>query len=323
MSHKHLILICLFLFLANSVLAAKTKTRKEKFLLTATAKVDKKSVSIGDKIKYTVTVKSKKNIDLKFPNFAQSFKEKLASFAIRDFGSARKNFFGKKKVTQWYLLDTYNTGKYTIPPARIQYKEKNKKEWQNLKTNAVKIEVKTLLGKAGKTTDIRDIKGPVNFAHKIVFYLFSALLLLFVILGIWGRLFLLKRKQRENFIPPRPAHEIADEALEKLLRKEYAKAGKIKEYYGELSLIVRRYLEDRFNLRAPEMTTEEFLLKAKDTRELSSAHKTLLKEFLAHCDLVKFARYGPSENEIGASFQSAKKLIAQTKKGEEIKKLTK
>ena len=88
----------------------------------------------------------------------------------------------------------------------------------------------------------------------------------------------------------------------------------IKEIYIELSDIVRHYLENRFILRAPEMTTEEFLDKLKDTDMLSYDQKILLKDFLFHCDLVKFARYGPTEKEIDSSFKSAENLVDQTKR---------
>jgi len=69
------------------------------------------------------------------------------------------------------------------------------------------------------------------------------------------------------------------------------------------------------------MTTQEFLLKVKDDSLLSNEHKRLLKEFLSCSDLVKFAKYGPSEKEVDSSFESAKKLIDETK--EEEKKTNK
>ncbi|MEA3306109.1 MAG: hypothetical protein U9R52_04770, partial [Candidatus Omnitrophota bacterium] len=117
----------------------------------------------------------------------------------------------------------------------------------------------------------------------------------------------------EKAVLSRPAHRLAYEALRELEKKNYIKQGKIKKYYIELSDIARHYLENRFNIKAPEMTTEEFLLKAKEAKELGSEHKNLLKGFLSHCDSVKFAKYGPSEKEISSSFESAKILIDQTK----------
>jgi len=121
------------------------------------------------------------------------------------------------------------------------------------------------------------------------------------------------KKSQDILVPQRPAHKIACEALVALQQKEYPRRREWNRYYTELSDIVRRYLENRFNLRAPEMTTEEFLNSVKDNKVLSYEHKSLLRDFLSHCDLVKFARYEPDEKEASLSFESAKRLIDQTK----------
>ena len=61
------------------------------------------------------------------------------------------------------------------------------------------------------------------------------------------------------------------------------------------------------------MTTEEFLSGLKNSDALQSGQKSLLRVFLSHCDMVKFARYSPGEGEIKSSYESAKKLVDQTK----------
>lgn len=171
-----------------------------------------------------------------------------------------------------------------------------------------------LAQKTAEMTDIFDIKGPLNLEDKLILFILGFVLLLFAAGAVYGLLrFLKKRMVRAENIAPKPAHEIAYEALEKLKNKDYLTRGKVKEFYQELSLIVRYYLENRFNLRAPEMTTEEFMEKAKETSLISSEHKGLLKDFLLCCDLVKFAKYGPSKEEIDSSLKSAQKLIDQTK----------
>ena len=128
------------------------------------------------------------------------------------------------------------------------------------------------------------------------------------------RAYLKKRKKPEHLTTPlRPAHETALEALRKLRNKDYLRTGRVREYYFELSDIARHYVEDRFQLRAPEMTTEEFLSTLKDSRVLRSGQKTLLSDFLSHCDMVKFAKYQPDENESDASYESARRFIEETK----------
>ena len=69
-------------------------------------------------------------------------------------------------------------------------------------------------------------------------------------------------------------------------------------------------------MKAPEMTTEEFLFSLKNSGGLSITHKNLLKEFLNLCDAVKFAKYGPTEKEISQSFDIAKAFIDETKQPE-------
>ena len=123
----------------------------------------------------------------------------------------------------------------------------------------------------------------------------------------------MKKKTESSFIPREAADKIAYQALERLKAKDLPRFGKIKEYYIELSDIVRRYMENRFSFRAPEMTTEEFLYFLRESDRLKGAHKNLLKQFLNHCDLVKFAKYGPTGQEIDGSFNFAKKLVDETK----------
>ena len=53
--------------------------------------------------------------------------------------------------------------------------------------------------------------------------------------------------------------------------------------------MLRHYIEDRFGLRAPEQTTEEFLAELRQKHVFGERQKDLLRAFLEHCDLVKFA----------------------------------
>jgi hypothetical protein len=75
---------------------------------------------------------------------------------------------------------------------------------------------------------------------------------------------------------------------------------------------IRIYLEERFDFHAPERTTEEFLYELKSTNRLTPDQKTSLGEFLERCDLVKFARYEPSEPELRELHSSAVRLLDET-----------
>jgi len=162
---------------------------------------------------------------------------------------------------------------------------------------------------------IRDIKGPVYFSVNflpliIILCLFTMIGTFFLIRYILKKM---KEKEEDTVLKVRPPREVAYEALEALKAKNLPSQGKVKEFYYELSLIVRHYIEDRFNIKAPEMTTEEFLFALQESETLSGTHRNHLKEFLNLCDIVKFAKYGPTQKETDDSFNAAKRFVDETK----------
>ena len=79
-----------------------------------------------------------------------------------------------------------------------------------------------------------------------------------------------------------------------------------------MSDTARFYLEERFDFRAPERTTEEFLRELAGTKLLLPDQKESLGEFLESCDLVKFAKYEPGEKELRELHYSAVRLVEET-----------
>ncbi|MBK9071274.1 MAG: hypothetical protein IPL79_09775 [Myxococcales bacterium] len=86
-------------------------------------------------------------------------------------------------------------------------------------------------------------------------------------------------------------------------------------WYVELSAIVRLYIEQRFGLRAPELTSEEFLVVAKESEALAGPQRTQLAAFLEACDRVKFAGYHPTSDESLGNFALAERFIEGTASG--------
>ena len=283
-------------------------TDKTTLPVTAVAKVDRNTVSIGDNVKYSITIKAPKEYDVRFPEFGDN----LADFAIKDFGTSESGIF-TRTISEWYVLDTYETGTLAIPQVTVQYRENGSDEWHDIVIDEIKVEVISLLGAGDKNAVIRDIRGPRSLSNLNYLYGILAVILVATIIALIILYLKKRKKSEETIVSSRPAHEIAYEALKALQNKDLTGTGKVKEYYFELSDIVRHYLENRFSLKAPEMTTEEFLWHLRETDQLRPDHKGLLREFLSNCDLVKFAKYLPEEKEIESSFHSAKSLVDQTK----------
>ena len=75
---------------------------------------------------------------------------------------------------------------------------------------------------------------------------------------------------------------------------------------------VRVYLEERFQLRAPERTTEEFLRDLQKTPVLTEQQKKSLSDFLEQCDLVKFAKVSPGAAEARGTLEMAIQIVKST-----------
>jgi hypothetical protein len=169
---------------------------------------------------------------------------------------------------------------------------------------------------------IRDIKPPVYFRANYAFLLLAIAALVLLLMAFFFWLYIKKHRKNKtgsNDAPKLPAHEIAYTQLKELKSKSLPEFGLVKEYYFRLSAITRYYLENRFSFRAPEMTTEEFLEAMRDFALFSGKQKNTIKEFLNHCDMVKFALYSPSKKEIDDVFSIATRLIDETKEtGKEL-----
>ena len=162
--------------------------------------------------------------------------------------------------------------------------------------------------------DIKDVKPPVDFPAN--YFWIYVIIFILAISGIVLLIrFLLKKNKAVKAQPAviKQPWEIAYEQLAQLEREGLLEKGRWNEYFSRLADIVRRYFEGQFLIKAPEMTTEEFLIFLKQSSKLTNDHKDILKEFLNSCDMVKFAKYTPDIKEAKTSFDLAKRVISETK----------
>jgi hypothetical protein len=166
----------------------------------------------------------------------------------------------------------------------------------------------TAQGAAPVANDIRDIKPPIDIPDGWTWLWWGlATLIAWAVVRVawkwWQR-----RKSRIAFVPPVPAHIRAKQKLQ----EAFAFIAQPKPFVIAVSDTARTYLEERFQFRAPERTTEEFLRELGGTDLLTDEQKESLGRFLASCDLVKFAKYEPREPELRELHGAAVKLIEET-----------
>lgn len=130
--------------------------------------------------------------------------------------------------------------------------------------------------------------------------------------GALGAKLLSKRQPAAEQVEIEPPHEVALRDLRKLRESNWIERENFEPFYVELSRIVRVYIEGRFELRAPEQTTEEFIRDAAESAKLDSAHRDMVTEFLAQSDMVKFARYRATPDMMGSALEAAEKFVLDT-----------
>ena len=157
--------------------------------------------------------------------------------------------------------------------------------------------------------DIRPLKEPVDIKEGLSIWPLAVLILLFAA-GLAVFIYLKKKRHIGEVLaaPPKPPEEIAMEELRLLLEARLVEKGMIKEYYIGLSDIIRKFIEARFKILALDRTTWELYQEMRLNR-IKRTTVDKIREFLEDCDLVKFAKYIPTQKEIRDAYNRAKEII--------------
>ena len=306
--HIHrLLLIILFVGLLPM------KTNSQEPHVSVSSQVDKSRITIGDLIEYSITVVHDKDIQIEMPGLGAN----LGGFDIRDYNVAESEKRDGMIVSGvQYKISTFFTGEFEIPPLTVAYYTPDDSTAKYLSTEKIKIVVESV--KPSEAGDIRDIKTPVELPRNlwllIRWFVLGAGVILLVMVGYM----IYRRKKRgEGLFPTkpeikRPPHEIALEALDRLKSSDLLQKGEIKQFYIEISEIIRQYIGGRYFIVAMEMTTTDVLVGLSEA-DVSDEEFELYKHFFFECDLVKFAKVIPSDEENEKIMVEAYKIIERTK----------
>jgi hypothetical protein len=299
--------LCLLAFLVSTAGAA---TPAPTAPLVLTTGVEPRSVTIGTPFRYTLHIEALKDVEVIAPTLVGQ----IGEFQVVDFGEAAPRQAGGRVVLErWFTLITYEVGDRTIPGPTVQYRVPGG-EQESLAAPDAMIIVESLLNRASGTpaTDVRDIKGPVAVPRDYTllgWIAFGVVALVALIALLFGWV---NRPRQGRAVVVRPPHELALEALARLRADRLVEQGRQDEFYVRLSGIVRGYLEARFRLRAPEMTSEEFLQAAQRDPQLTQPQRARLGQFLTEADLVKFARHQPTADDADRAHEAARELVTST-----------
>jgi hypothetical protein len=225
-------------------------------------------------------------------------------------------------LRQRLLVTGFDSGSYYIPSFHFQITSNG--QVTAYATDSLPIEVQTVTVDTAKA--FKPIKEIVEVKFSIWEYwkeiLAGVILIGFIFFLIW---YFVKNKRttipsKGIKLPPEKAHEKALRMLKALQEKQYMQQGKGKEYFTEMSDVVRTYLEERFAITAMEQTTDELLsLLKKQTDNKAELRKVRpeLKLILRTADLAKFAKANPLPDEYEACYAAAVEVVRRTQFKEE------
>jgi hypothetical protein len=299
-----------------------------------TASLRPAKVRLSDESVLTLTIETIASVEIDKPDFG----EELASFKIIETQDPLPKTREGREIYQKILtLEPTETGKQTIYPLAISFRDKRPgadDRPQSIATKPLVVEVVSKYAK--ETPSLGDLHGsadPLALPWRIPLWGWAILagLLIAAILGVLYRY--RKKKEQAALAVVLSPEELARLELQKLADSGWMETD-VKQYFVELTAIVRRYIERTTGIRAPEQTTEEFLREISRKKSLFDGSLQILsagaeensakprpavlqgpsaiehlKTFLESADLVKFAAFHPRREDIRESFQRAEIFI--------------
>ena len=220
---------------------------------------------------------------------------------------------GRMRTTFRYDLTSFVLGSHTALVGRVTAARRGGTPPLEIAVTGIVLRVESSLVASGQdpaTEAWRALPGLERGPRNRGFALFWILPLIALVALAFGWLARrLGRPKKEPEKTPLAAHEIALRELEQLRNESWIDR---EVFYVKLSTIVRRYLEARFDLHAPERTTEEFIRDATFSSRLTAEQQQGTQSFLEQSDLVKFARWLPGIEEMKGAFAAAERLVRET-----------
>jgi len=291
--------------------------------LTLTVEAEPPHVQVGDLITVRVRVETPGEYEAELPT-AEAFGELEAR--VTDSSEARPGPQGLV-WRRTFQLEPVASGTLEIPSLTVRYWRRDSTAAtqptpglvtqpvaNELLSQALKIEVRSVLSDKDDPTRPRDITGtllPPMPLLKPWQWAAVAGAVLAAAAAVFGLARLVRRRLRRPAPPVLP--EIwALRALEELAAQDWFVDPRFRDYYYRLTEIVRCYIERKFGLAAPEMTTEEFFAHLQRGRLTLPYDAERLHTFLTACDLVKYAALRPRREDADAALRTARAFIHAT-----------
>jgi hypothetical protein len=272
---------------------------------------------IGDPIHFEIEARAEAGVELLMPAFGEALDRfRVAAFAP----SEEVGEDGGTIARQRYTLHSARSGDQSMPPLLVEFVDRRPgrdpapegADAYEVLTERIDFRVSSVLPESAPTELLPALGAlPPRRVPMGPWWVWA--LGAFAVLAALAPLALRVLRERLARERRRSAYEIARAELDALLSGARPGPREVDAFFVKLSFVVRRYLEDRFGLRSPELTTEEFLDELSRSPDLYQSHRDLLGEFLRGADLVKFAGHVPDADAVEAAIDAATHFLEETR----------
>lgn len=275
--------------------------------------------TLGESIYLRLDIDAGPGVSVDAP-FQEAGDQRMGRFKVVGFvRDSHRTPQGGQHQQQTYTLEAPASGKQRIPPLRLEMVDAQKDggKPQEILTDEIPLDVAPVAAElTGK--DLKAATGKLDPDVGGTPWTWILLALSGVaVIGSGSILGLRAWRAKRTLAEKKSAYEEAVAALRRLEDRGAPSADHADAWFVDLSAIVRGYLERRYDIRAPELTTEEFLQEASRAKELTVEHRAQLSAFLERCDRVKFAGYRPDSDESLATLKAARAFVEDTRLREE------
>ncbi len=307
---KYFKIYILLIFLLGTLHAKSQKAE-------AWQKLDSTAIMIGDQIGLELGVKVPRNFFVQWPEIGDTLTTHIDVVKKSGIDTIFDN--GKMVLKQNLTITSFDSGYFEIPEQHFLFHAPGDTTLYDANTGSVFLQV--YVPEVDTTKPFVAIKTPLAeplTLEEILPWIGGGVLLVAALVLLI--LYIRKRKQNRPLFghkpKPLPPPDVeAIEKLENLRNSRMWQSGKVKEYYSELTDIMRRYLERRFGFEAPEMTSDEIIDELK-MRKVNPEVMEKLKGMMMLADLVKFAKAQPTPLENDLSLNHAVDFVNETKPAE-------
>jgi hypothetical protein len=249
----------------------------------------------GAVVRLTVTVEGRPQLEVEPPHLADVTDSWKQTFSQPTRSTIENHTIWRQTIQ----LEQVKPGVIPLPALKVRFRENPSAPWEEVEwTNILRDPrgLPPIETEESSETGSQWLRWAIPLAVLIGLMLGAA---------IWKR-------RWPGSTRPLPPDQWALQELTRIETTALPPEGDAERFHTLLSNVVRRYLAERFQLRAPQQTTAEFMEAVRQTSELSPDQQALLREFFERCDLAKFARASTTLAECHQVAEMARTFVRET-----------